>query len=338
MDSIPRLSIGLAVYNGEKYLAESLDAVLGQTYEDFELIISDNASTDGTAEICRRYEKDDSRIRYVRQPRNIGAAPNHNFLFQQSRGELFKWAAADDLYARDLLQRCVDALDEYRDVVLAHCWTAAIDDTGNVTQALEYPLATDSPRAPERFRSTLFMNRGGNDHVSDYGVIRADDMYGVIRANVLRRVAPHDSYYYADRTIMTEIALLGPFHQHPDWLYFRRDHSDRAQHAHPTLRGRCANLDPRRADRLRHPTARLLAEYIWGYVAAIRRAPLSAADRQECYRHLTQWLATRAAPTAAGWAFRRSVVREGAPTFTAPPLVSVEEVVAGQEGRGSGSR
>ena len=104
MTAAPRLSVGLPVYNGENYLAESLEALLGQSYEDFELIISDNASTDGTADICRRYGKQDSRIRYIRQPRNIGLAPNHNFVFEQSRGEFFKWAAADDLYGRDLLQ------------------------------------------------------------------------------------------------------------------------------------------------------------------------------------------------------------------------------------------
>ncbi len=152
-NAAPRLSIGLPVYNGENYLAESLDALLGQSYEDFELIISDNASTDGTADICRRYGKQhrDPLCPPATQHRPV---PDHNFVFQQSRGELFKWAAADDLYARDLLRRCVDALDEHPNVVLAHAWEAAIDETGNVTQSLKYPLATNSPRAPERFRSS----------------------------------------------------------------------------------------------------------------------------------------------------------------------------------------
>ena len=106
MTSVPRLSIGLPVYNGEDFLAESLDSLLGQTYEDFELIISDNASTDGTADICRRYAKQDSRIRYIRQPRNLGCAPNHNVLVQYARGELFKWVSHDDLYGRELIERC----------------------------------------------------------------------------------------------------------------------------------------------------------------------------------------------------------------------------------------
>ena len=286
MRAAPRLSIGLPVYNGEKYLAESLDALLGQSYRDFELIISDNASTDDTAGICKRYMKQDSRIRYIRQPRNIGAAPNHNFVVRQASGELFKWASCDDVYAGDLLKRCIDVLDEYPHVVLAHSWTALIDSTGQVTETIEYPLDTASLRAPERFRSMLYGKAG-------------DDSYGVIRADVLRRTSLHDSYHHADRTITTELVLHGPFYQVPDWLYFRRDHHDRAERARPTARARCANLDPRRADRLRHPAIRLYAEYVWGYITAIRRAPLSGADRQECYRHLVGWASSRSLPGRA---------------------------------------
>ena len=118
---------------------QSIEALLGQTYADFELVISDNASTDETGDICRRYEKEDSRVRYFRQPKNIGLAPNHNYVVEQSRGELFKWSANDDLYARDLVKRCVAALDEYPDVVLAHSWTAKIDDTRKGDGRLRIP-------------------------------------------------------------------------------------------------------------------------------------------------------------------------------------------------------
>ena len=86
MNAVPRLSIGLPVYNGEGLLAEALEALPGQSYEDFELIISDNASTDGTADMCRRYGKQDSRIRYIRQPYNIGLNRNHNFVVRQAKG------------------------------------------------------------------------------------------------------------------------------------------------------------------------------------------------------------------------------------------------------------
>ena len=289
MKAVPRLSIGLPVYNGEQYLAESLDALLGQSYEDFELIISDNASTDGTEEICRRYVAKDSRVRYIRQPQNIGAAPNHNHVFGQCAGELFKWASHDDLYGRDLLLRCVEALDARPDVVLAHACQAIIDGDGARDEAFDYRLATDSPHAPERFRSLLF-DRGG------------DDFYGVMRADVLRRIAPHDSYHHADRTIVAELALHGPFHQVPELLYFRRDHPTRAERANPTTRTRCANLDPRRASRLRHPTIRLLAEYVCGFVAD---RPALAASRQRTNASAT---ATSHAGSSPG-PIRTAVVR-----------------------------
>jgi glycosyltransferase involved in cell wall biosynthesis len=323
MNAVPRLSIGLPVYNGENYLTESLDALLGQTYENFELIISDNASTDGTADICLRYGKQDSRIRYVRQQRNIGGAPNHNFLVRQARGELFKWASHDDLYARDLLKRCVDALDEYPHVVLAHSWMAMIDGSGTVTEAGKYPVDTACSRTPERFRNMLMGSKW------------SDDIGGVIRTDVLRRTSLHGSYHYADRAIQAEIGLYGPFCQVPDWLYFRRDHPERAERACPTVRTRCANMDPRRADRLRHPVLRLYAEYVWAYAAAIQRAPLPARDRQECYLHLARWVADRALPVAGravpghGWQTEESAAS------AAPPVIPVDALVAGRERRPS---
>jgi glycosyltransferase involved in cell wall biosynthesis len=281
----PRLTIGLPVYNGEKYLTASLDSLLGQSYEDFELIISDNASTDGTAEICRRYATADSRIQYFRQPHNIGCAPNHNFVISKASGELFKGAAHDDLYAPDLLQRCVEALDRYPHAVLAHSWSAVIDHTGAVTGLVEYPVETDAARASERLRSMLFDGWG-------------DDESGVVRMNVLRRTPLHESYHFADRTFTAELALHGPFHIIPDRLYFRRQHGEQAG-AIPGVRARCANLDPRRGNRLLHPVARLYAEYLLGYIRAVSRAPLSLGEKAECYRILTRWSIGRARSVAA---------------------------------------
>jgi glycosyltransferase involved in cell wall biosynthesis len=308
MTRSPRLTVGLPVYNGEKFVAESIEALLGQSFTDFELIISDNASTDGTGDICRRYEKEDPRVRYFLQQKNVGLAPNHNFVAEQARGELFKWASNDDLYARDLLESCIEALDRCPDVVLAHSWTAKVDGSGAVIKALEYPLNTASRRAPERFRSLLFVSGG-------------DDDYGVVRTEVLRRTAMKESYHHADRTIIAELSLYGRFYQVPDWLYFRREHADRAERAHPSMRGRCANMDPRRADRLRHPAVRLYGEYIWAYVKAIHRAPLPAADKRECYRYLAEWLATRV---------RSDATAGNDPAFVSNPDIQVDAIVAGR--------
>ncbi|HEY0716634.1 MAG TPA: glycosyltransferase family 2 protein [Streptosporangiaceae bacterium] len=317
MNAAPRLTIGLPVYNGRNYVGQAIEALLGQTFGDYELIISDNASTDGTADICRQYARRDSRIRYVRQPHNIGIAPNHNFIVSEARGELVKWASHDDLYARDMMERCVQALDEHPHAVLAHPWTAMIDGSGQVTAAIEYPLNTSSPSAPERFRSTLFANGG-------------DDTGGVIRTEVMRRTTGLNSFHHADRTIITELALQGPFHQVPDWLYFRRDHPGRNERTSPTVRARCTNLDPRRSGRVRHPVARLYGEYVWGYVAAIRNAPLTSAERRTCYRHLARYLTSRARPGAG-----QPMATQSAPRATpdAAALVSAAAAVAGQRSR-----
>lgn len=319
MSAAPRLSIGLPVYNGGNLLAESLEALLGQSFEDFELIISDNASTDGTADLCRYYEKHDSRIRYIRQLYNIGLNPNHNFVVRQARGELFKMASHDDLYARDLLKRCVDALDENPQAVLAHCWEAMIDPSGKVTKTLKYSVAADSPRVPERFRSMLF------DGWDDY-------TYGVMRTQVLLRTHLHGSHHFSDRTINTELGLHGPFCMIPEWLYFRRDHPERTRPY--TVRTRCAYLDPRRANRLRHPVVRLYGEYIWGYVAAIRNAPLPPEDRKECYRCLARWLAGRAVPVVSR-SLRGGALSSSEPIADTLPVISVDAVVAGRERRTS---
>ena len=153
-------------------------------------------------------------------------------MFSESRGELFKWAAADDLYGRDLLKFCVEALDEHPEVVLAHAWEAVIDESGTVTQALEYPLATDSASAPQRFRSFLFGSSGlfdspdgdgGMVRLDNRGILAADDEYGVIRSDVLRQISPLGSYHHSDMIVVCELLLRGAFHITPDWLYFRRD-------------------------------------------------------------------------------------------------------------------
>src|SRR3972149_8539793 len=92
----PRVSVGLPVFNGEQFLRQALDSVLAQTYPGFELIISDNASTDRTQDICEAYATRDKRIQYYRQSKNVGGGRNYNFVFEVSNGEYFKWLAHDD--------------------------------------------------------------------------------------------------------------------------------------------------------------------------------------------------------------------------------------------------
>src|SRR5690606_30548443 len=106
------------------------------------------------------------------------------FVFRKARGELYKWASHDDLYGRDLLKRCVEALDAHPEVILAHAWQAIVGPEGEILQRVEYPLRTDLPSAPERFRSMLF-------------TVGGDDFYGVIRSDVLRQTHLQESYHHA---------------------------------------------------------------------------------------------------------------------------------------------
>ena len=101
---VPQVSIGMPVYNGAKFIREALNSLLAQTFTDFELIISDNASTDGTEGICQEYVAKDKRVRYVRQPQNIGAAANFFFVLDEAQAEYFMWAAADDLWDKNWLE------------------------------------------------------------------------------------------------------------------------------------------------------------------------------------------------------------------------------------------
>lgn len=110
--SQPTVSIGMPVYNGEKYIRDALDSLLAQTYTDFELIISDNASTDSTEQICREYATRDARIRYVRQPKNRGAAANFKFVLDEAVGEFFMWAAYDDLWKPSFISNAIIAMND----------------------------------------------------------------------------------------------------------------------------------------------------------------------------------------------------------------------------------
>jgi glycosyltransferase involved in cell wall biosynthesis len=302
---MPALTVGLPVYNGEVYLRDAMDALLRQTYTDFELVISDNASTDSTAQICQEYAANDERIRYVRQPENIGAAPNHNVLVSYARGRYFKWASHDDLYAPTLLEACIAALDDHPEAVLAHCADAVIDETGAVVERPPYLLDTHDPRAAVRLRS-LLRCPGGND------------FYGVIRTEVLRNVRPHGTYYNADRTFMAGLVLAGPFAHVPETLYFRREHDARASRA-TSRRARSVVLGPDRRSRLRHPMVRIYAEYLAGFVSAVRHAPLSRREKLECLGEVAGWLGAFARPRSSHGDEEREGLREAEGAVRATP-------------------
>jgi glycosyltransferase involved in cell wall biosynthesis len=278
----PTITIGLPVYNGEEYLEASLEGLLAQTYRDFELIISDNASTDRTPDICRAYASRDSRIRLVRQPHNLGAGPNHNLLVPMARGRYFKWAAHDDMYAPELLERCIAAFEDHPDAVLVNVGDVVVDPHGEVVERPDYRLDSSNPRPHLRLRSLLNTD-GGND------------IYGLIRTDVMSAVRPHNSYLHADRTFMAELALAGPWYQVPEILYFRRDHPNRTSRT-SSSRGFATRLDPRRQNRWRHPLLRLYVEYVWGWAQAVWSAPIPVGEKSRCMIEVATWFTGRLRP------------------------------------------
>ena len=188
---MPKLSIGIPVFNGQEFLPELLDSLLAQTFRDFEILICDNASSDRTPHISCEYERNDSRIHYIRNERNLGAIANYNRVFELSTAPLFKWAAHDDLYHEAYLEACVRLLEENLDIILAHTGTAFIDErsellpfeqeTGSFVDAktgrrywADVPTIGDTPVAVNRFWQVLTRARGGNH------------MFGVVRREILQ--------------------------------------------------------------------------------------------------------------------------------------------------------
>jgi len=194
----PRVSIGLPVHNGERYLERALDSLLAQTVGDFEIIICDNASTDRTREICLRYAQRDPRIRYLRNATNIGAARNFNRTFELSSAEYFKWAAYDDWCDPTFLELCLAVLDANREVVLC-CTPAVIVDADGAT--------VGSESSPDCGSSSPLVR--GHRWLRTFHC--TPPVFGVIRAESLRRTRLLGSEVGADKVLLMELALLGPW-------------------------------------------------------------------------------------------------------------------------------
>lgn len=214
----PNVSLSLPVYNGEKYLASAIDSILQQDYTDFELIISDNFSTDGTEQICRDHAARDSRIRYIRNDRNFGAAENFNIGLRASVGRYFKWCAHDDLISTNYLSACVDALDANPGAVLAFGDSKILDAEGNVAGNRRNDLAEiNDPDAFARFRKA----------VKETG--HCNEVFGLIRRDVVARTTRlMGPYWSADRTLLQELALMGTFEFVPKAIFYNRHHPDRS--------------------------------------------------------------------------------------------------------------
>ncbi len=212
----PKISVGMPVYNGEPYIGLAINSILDQTFEDFELIISDNASTDATEEICRDFAATDKRVVYNRNEENIGAAGNYNRLVDMAQADYFRWSNADDVVAPQLHERCVSVLDATPDAVLSYGKTRIIDADGNECEDYDDNLDLRDERPSDRF--VKFHDSVGLTNV----------IYGLMRTAAVRSSAKmgDGSYPAADTNFMGELALYGKFVEIPECLFYRRIHAE----------------------------------------------------------------------------------------------------------------
>ena len=269
----PRISIGMPVYNGEKYIEEAIDSILSQSYTDFELIISDNASTDRTMEICQSYCVQDPRIRYHRNKKNLGAAPNYNKAFELSRGEFFKWADYDDLLASNFLAKCIDVLERDPEFVLVFPLARVIDQSGEVLGDYEYKSDTSMPDRRIRFRNL---------------VLEPDTAFqvsGLMRSSAVKKTALHGSFPASDLVFLAELTFYGRFYELPEPLFFPRYHPEQSAQVIRVERNRVAFFDTSNQGKILLPKW----QYLFAYLSVINNGPLRNYERLYCYIQMVRW-------------------------------------------------
>jgi glycosyltransferase involved in cell wall biosynthesis len=273
--SSPAVSIGVPVYNGERFLEELLTSLLNQTFADFEVIISDNASTDGTQRICEGLALKDARFKYFCNEVNRGVAYNWNRTFELSSAPLFKWAAHDDVCGLKFLQSCVDVLQREPSVVLCYPEGVRIDENSNLSgEPIVNPdISSFNPVA--RFSALM----------SD--PFWATSLFGVIRREVLAGTKLLGNYIANDHVLLAELALRGRFAVAHEVAFFHRHYVEKEQHQ-KTAKSRAKYAYSSGAGRS-WPRLKLIG----GYLSAIREADLTAAERMRCRAIVARWLLDR---------------------------------------------
>ncbi len=319
----PSISIGLPVYNGENFLKHTLDSILAQTFKDFEVIIADNASTDSTEKICREYADRDKRICYHRNEENIGAARNYNRVFELSTGKYFKWAAHDDLYASEYLERCFEVLERLPSVVLCYSQVMFVDEQGQqIRKSSSELLNLNSTKPQERFQRYLdlmfFGNLGSGKRVSESkkyvndtssstltkdtintsqakldietfddhpGGDRWTPIFGVIRASILKTTPLIGSYLNSDAILLGELALNGEFYEIPAHLFLYRDHQETSARKHNSYYEYNMWFNQTNKQKMILPLWRWFFEYL----KSIKRVKLSWSEKIFCYAQMIRW-------------------------------------------------
>ena len=207
---IPHVSIGMPVYNEDKFIRQALDSILAQDYHNFELIISDNASTDETSKICQEYALKDSRIRYYHNETNIGSADNFNVVFHLASGPFFMWVSGHDLREPNYLAECVSMLSRNPEAVLCYSDALWIDINGKILEEMKIAIDFHEEENKDRFVKILY------ELTYNYPI------YGLIRSDKLRSTQLFKQFIGTDVLLLCELSLYGDFIRIPHPLIFMR--------------------------------------------------------------------------------------------------------------------
>jgi len=268
------VSIGLPVYNGENFVEEAIRSVIGQTHDDLELNISDNASTDRTEEICREFELQDPRIHYSRNEANLGAAANYNLTWESSGGRYFKWLAHDDRIIPGYLEATVRELEASPDAVLCNSVVRYIDSDGRPIGLYDSGLAAAGGRRPsDRFAALVLPSHS------------CVDFFGVIRRAAMEESSLHGTFHGADRVFLAQMAIRGRLLQLADPLIEMREHPGRYTRVHQSSRSRAAWHDASARAKGSFPAWRLFREY----AGLVQREDMSQRERRRCTLVLGRW-------------------------------------------------
>ena len=235
MSDSPLVTIGLPVYNSERYLRQSLDSLLGQTYRDFTLIINDNASTDGTPRICEEYAAADPRVKWFRNPTNIGNPRNFNRVCELTTTPYLKWSTADDFWEPIFLERAMQVMESDATVALCYPKSFIVDAEGANPMPVEDRLHLVQSDPADRFIGLLANIGLAHQHL------------GVIRMSCLRQTHLLGVHVASDVNLLAELTLYGKFYELPDRLFYRRFHktsgswkrddpAHQAKHYHGSIR------------------------------------------------------------------------------------------------------
>jgi len=258
----PRVSIGMPLYNSERWLPAALESILAQTRGDFELIISDNASTDGSHDLCHQFASRDSRIRLIRQPSNIGATRNYRFVADAAHAPFFKWATASDVVSPNFLAECLSVLEQRSDVALTFGKTRLFAETLDDGEPYDDDMNLEMDDAVARFTHVV-------THLKLNNV-----MNGVIRRSALLRTSVMPQFFASDNLVLAELALVGKIVKTPDAVFYRRMRAETATKL----------KSPHEVVRHLYPERRLgMLMQSWqlylGYTRAACRAPLDFGRR-----------------------------------------------------------